>query len=271
MFIVESNPKTKPSIQSDNSVQQHDNKENRNSSFSSLNEGVNVPKDQISDSQKVFELYNSIKKVENVSPPRAQSLEKVNLIKNKDETESQVNNELLNQLIFQDLNSTGTSNKPQESPQAIEKLDLSSDLVNKQEIKKPETNFKEMDFKQSNKNLVIEQTNLIKSLSNNSILSTITNDSQKLEPHGHQKILENEILPEWIKENCHVIVSTNSVMNKPGFIKYMGPTKFAHGTWIGVELEQPFGKNDGSYKGIRYFKCPENHGVFVRADKLSLR
>ena len=28
------------------------------------------------------------------------------------------------------------------------------------------------------------------------------------------------------------------------------------------------GKNDGSVKGVRYFKCRSRHGVFVRHDKL---
>ena len=28
------------------------------------------------------------------------------------------------------------------------------------------------------------------------------------------------------------------------------------------------GKNDGSVKDVRYFKCQKRHGVFVRADKV---
>jgi len=30
------------------------------------------------------------------------------------------------------------------------------------------------------------------------------------------------------------------------------------------------GKNDGSVKGVRYFRCRSQHGVFVRHDKLTL-
>jgi len=29
------------------------------------------------------------------------------------------------------------------------------------------------------------------------------------------------------------------------------------------------GKNDGSVKGVRYFRCRSQHGVFVRHDKLT--
>lgn len=76
--------------------------------------------------------------------------------------------------------------------------------------------------------------------------------------------------PEWIKEDVHVVVSTNTVLNKPGKVRFIGETKFARGTWIGVELKRPEGLNDGSYKGIRYFQCQPKYGVFVKADKLSL-
>lgn len=78
-----------------------------------------------------------------------------------------------------------------------------------------------------------------------------------------------EILPEWVKLEAHVIVTTNSVKNKRGYIKFIGKTKFNNGIWIGVELEDSVGKNDGSVDNISYFTCPKNKGVFVRHDKLS--
>ena len=121
-----------------------------------------------------------------------------------------------------------------------------------------------------------------------SIASTLTTGSASLDPNHSNRLIEHdeksnkslteeeeyrnqlEQMPEWIKNDAHVIVSTNTVQNKRGFVRYIGPTKFARGLWIGVELEQKFGKNDGSVKGHRYFTCPEEKGVFVRADKLSL-
>lgn len=114
--------------------------------------------------------------------------------------------------------------------------------------------------------LEIQKSDLKASLSNNSIASTLTNLSQQ----NSQQQWSLESLAEWVRLEAHVIVSTNSVQNKRAYIRFVGPTKFAHGTWIGVELEQPFGKNDGSLKGVRYFRCDENKGCFVRADKLSL-
>jgi hypothetical protein len=76
-------------------------------------------------------------------------------------------------------------------------------------------------------------------------------------------------LPDWVKMDSHVVVSTNHVLNKPGQIKFIGDVKFAKGLWIGVELERSTGMNDGSVKGIKYFECEPNKGVFVKLDKLT--
>ena len=55
---------------------------------------------------------------------------------------------------------------------------------------------------------------------------------------------------------------------KKGIVQFVGETRFAKGTWIGVVLEDATGKNDGSVGGVRYFSCPALRGVFVREDKL---
>ncbi|KAJ7382842.1 Kinesin-like protein kif13b [Desmophyllum pertusum] len=55
---------------------------------------------------------------------------------------------------------------------------------------------------------------------------------------------------------------------KTGRIRYIGPTDFAPGVWIGVELDTPSGKNDGSVSGQRYFACKPRYGSFVRPEKV---
>jgi len=47
-------------------------------------------------------------------------------------------------------------------------------------------------------------------------------------------------------------------------VQYAGSTHFAAGDWVGVELDDGSGKNDGSVQGRRYFECSAGHGMFLR-------
>ena len=47
-------------------------------------------------------------------------------------------------------------------------------------------------------------------------------------------------------------------------VRYIGDAHFASGDWVGVELDDPSGKNDGSVQGQRYFECKPKYGMFVR-------
>ncbi|CAI5707121.1 unnamed protein product [Peronospora effusa] len=61
-----------------------------------------------------------------------------------------------------------------------------------------------------------------------------------------------------------------NVGNVPGVVRFIGTTRFATGTWVGIELYEQKGKNSGTINGEQYFSCAPNHGIFIRASRLCL-
>ncbi|KAJ7082516.1 dynein associated protein-domain-containing protein [Mycena crocata] len=53
-----------------------------------------------------------------------------------------------------------------------------------------------------------------------------------------------------------------------GVVRFSGATSFMAGKWIGIELYEPNGKNDGSVAGVSYFTCKHGYGIFVRASQI---
>lgn len=53
-------------------------------------------------------------------------------------------------------------------------------------------------------------------------------------------------------------------------VRFRGPTSFAKGEWIGVELDEPCGKNSGTVRGVKYFECRPGHGLLVRSKRLCM-
>ncbi|BEJ01948.1 hypothetical protein CcaverHIS631_0606300 [Cutaneotrichosporon cavernicola] len=54
-----------------------------------------------------------------------------------------------------------------------------------------------------------------------------------------------------------------------GLVRWVGTEPaFAPGKWVGIELDTPTGKNNGSVKGEVYFSCEAGHGVFVRPSQV---
>jgi hypothetical protein len=58
-------------------------------------------------------------------------------------------------------------------------------------------------------------------------------------------------------------------LKKWGTVRYFGDALFSDGKWIGVELLEEIGRNDGTVQGHRYFTCKPKHGVFVRPSNCS--
>jgi hypothetical protein len=51
---------------------------------------------------------------------------------------------------------------------------------------------------------------------------------------------------------------------RKGTVRFIGPTAFGPGDWVGIELDKATGTHDGAANGHRYFTCPQGHGVYVQ-------
>jgi len=69
-----------------------------------------------------------------------------------------------------------------------------------------------------------------------------------------------------VGDRCEVTVG-----GKRGLVQFVGKIpQIAPGWWIGVQYDEPVGKNDGTVKGKRFFECPPKYGGFLRPDKLQV-
>ncbi|XP_020741893.2 CAP-Gly domain-containing linker protein 4 isoform X1 [Odocoileus virginianus] len=71
-----------------------------------------------------------------------------------------------------------------------------------------------------------------------------------------------------LREGSQVLLTSS---NEMATVRYVGPTDFASGIWLGLELRSPKGKNDGAVGDKRYFTCKPNHGVLVRPSRVTYR
>ncbi|KAJ1813048.1 hypothetical protein LPJ56_003603 [Coemansia sp. RSA 2599] len=69
---------------------------------------------------------------------------------------------------------------------------------------------------------------------------------------------------------CEVALGVAGELKRRGVVRFVGKTRFRPGFWVGVEYDEPVGKNDGSVDGVAYFECRPEHGSFVRPDKVAV-
>ncbi|KDR07162.1 Kinesin-like protein KIF13A [Zootermopsis nevadensis] len=103
-------------------------------------------------------------------------------------------------------------------------------------------------------------------LASTSVINSDEGDSNNL--FGSRRDLHrlaDTPVPDWVVLGESVLIRP---YNSSGVVAYIGDTYFSGGTWVGVELDAPTGKNDGSVQSVRYFTCRPKCGIFVRADKL---
>ncbi len=86
-------------------------------------------------------------------------------------------------------------------------------------------------------------------------------------PHGTSLNLPSDVKAG---ARCRLAEETT----RRGLVAFVGPVSSLPGPsgapWIGIALDEPTGKNDGSVKGERYFQCEKNRGIFVRVDRVEV-
>ena len=71
--------------------------------------------------------------------------------------------------------------------------------------------------------------------------------------------------PNQVGDRCEV-----NPGGKRGEAKFVGRIPaIAAGWFVGVQYDEPVGKNDGTCKGKRFFECPPSFGGFLRPDKVT--
>eukprot|EP00096_Caligus_rogercresseyi_P010563 TRINITY_DN389_c1_g8_i1.p1 TRINITY_DN389_c1_g8~~TRINITY_DN389_c1_g8_i1.p1 ORF type:complete len:250 (-),score=80.55 TRINITY_DN389_c1_g8_i1:110-859(-) len=88
---------------------------------------------------------------------------------------------------------------------------------------------------------------------------------KKLEEEKEAQVESDKKLASSMKEGdrCSITVPGN-ISDRRGEVKFIGDVHFKPGIWVGVQYDEPVGKNDGSLEGKRYFQCPKKYGGFVK-------
>ncbi|KAI6801417.1 hypothetical protein KC360_g7761 [Hortaea werneckii] len=75
-----------------------------------------------------------------------------------------------------------------------------------------------------------------------------------------------------VGKRCRLLpADSDARRGEVAFVGDVGEIPGGVGAWVGVRLDEPTGKNDGSVKGTRYFECAGgNCGVFVRPERVEV-
>lgn len=66
------------------------------------------------------------------------------------------------------------------------------------------------------------------------------------------------------------VANANNEVATYGILRFVGELDGQDGIFCGVELGEPLGKNDGSYRGIKFFSCRPEHGLFLPIHRVKL-
>lgn len=81
-------------------------------------------------------------------------------------------------------------------------------------------------------------------------------------------MIEKNQGPTYEEEAAQIELGSRCLLGdgfRRGEVKFVGLVKeIGYGFYVGVQLDEPLGENDGSVKGKKYFECEDKFGTFVR-------
>lgn len=146
-------------------------------------------------------------------------------------------------------------------------------LVKKYEISDEDYNKRENNFRKWKQDKLAADPSwtLGKEVKQNQDRKRMEKDPNFVPEPAKERITDDEHLADLaatmkVGDRCEVTVG-----GKRGEIKFVGKIPaIAAGWWVGVQYDEPVGKNDGSVKGKQFFECPPKFGGFLRPDKLQV-
>eukprot|EP01083_Nonionella_stella_P073994 200455_1 len=85
-----------------------------------------------------------------------------------------------------------------------------------------------------------------------------------------QQLKEGEQVAATISVGLRCEVGSGTEFPKRGIVRFLGEVDFSDGIWVGVQFDEPYGKNNGSAKGKQYFSCPNKYGSFQRPQNVKV-
>lgn len=116
---------------------------------------------------------------------------------------------------------------------------------------------------------------------------------KKMEEEKNKLEQEEKQMADAMKVDDRCEVKAPGAMTRRGTVRFVGKVHFKSGRlkmiimyqygmsiktldcsvlgyWVGVQYDEPLGKNDGSVDGKRYFTCPEKYGGFVKVSHVTV-
>merc|ERR1719195_1614747 len=88
---------------------------------------------------------------------------------------------------------------------------------------------------------------------------------EEREEEEEREAAETKMVEEkGIVEGARAEIVIQGSGKRRGTVRFVGQVHFQPGTWVGIQYDEPTGKNDGSVGGTRYFSCQDKYGGFVR-------